>query len=89
MTLTSSNAIHGSRISKLNEREREELWRRRLNLFMYLLRSPFYDHATKWLIVLILSWAQAMNIPFAGVIFEAAMFYLPHYRKLYHYLWSK
>ena len=77
------------KLSGLNEFEREELWRRRLGLLMYLLRSPLYDHVTKWLIIMILSMARQANFPFSGAIFETLMSYIPHYRRLYYYLWSK
>ena len=84
-----SSATHGMRLSKLHGCERQELSRRRLSLLMYLLRSPFYDKFTKWVIILLLTYAQHLNLPLAGTLFDTFMSYVPHYRKLYHYIWSK
>ena len=84
-----STTSHGLKLSAFNEVESHELWRRRLSLLMYLLRSPFYDKFTKWVIILLLTYAQHLNIPLAGTIFDAFISYVPHYRKLYYYIWSK
>ena len=84
-----SNASQGCKTYGWSKQERQEIWRRRLSFLMYLLRSPFYDRVTKWCIVFAFTSAQNMNIPFSSIAFEALMAYIPHYRRLYYYLWSK
>ena len=84
-----SNASQGCKTYGWSKQERQEIWRRRLSLLMYLLRSPFYDRVTKWCIVFAFTSAKNMNIPFSSIAFEALMAYIPHYRRLYYYLWSK
>ena len=84
-----SNASQGCKTYGWSKQERQEIWRRRLSLLKYLLRSPFYDRVTKQCIVFAFTFAQNMNIPFSSIAFEALMAYIPHYRRLYYYLWSK
>ena len=77
-----------SNSSTLTPLERSELSRRRSQLFLYLLRSPFYDAVTKKILLAFLVSVRN-NVPLGGKIADIAMVYVPHYRNIYGYLWSK
>ena len=83
-----SQALHWTHVMNLTPMEQKEMFRRRYDMLIYLLRSPLYDFHTKKLILTILLMAKP-KVPFANVISEFLMAYLPHYRKIYAYLWSK
>ena len=84
-----SHALHWTHLKNLTPSEQKEMLRRRYDMLIYLLRSPFYDHHTKKLILTILLMAKKAKVPFANVISDFLMAYLPHYRKIYAYLWFK
>ena len=71
----------------LSPHERRELAGRRVSLLRYLLRSPFYDAATKKVFEAVVEFAE-QNVPFGGTVAGLAFGYLPHYRGIYSYLWS-
>ncbi|XP_031830030.1 peroxisomal biogenesis factor 16 [Nomia melanderi] len=70
--------------SKEDERE---LYRRRLALLLYILRSPFYDNCSRLRIYAFLT-ALSKNVPFARFIAEPIKRYLPHWQSTYFYVWS-
>lgn len=82
-----SHGLHGN-ISKLTSAEQSELWRRRYQLAMYLLRSPFYDEWTRKTLLTIILFAQR-NVPLGGHLSSILLAYIPHYRRIYALLWSK
>ena len=55
---------------------------------MFLMRSPLYDTWTKKALIGALLFAKK-KIPLAGNISEIILAYIPHYRKIYAYIWSK
>ena len=84
------NACHGlakTRRGGLDRAERAELWRRRTRMLIFLLRSPFYDHYTKHVLLTFLIFARD-NVPLGGRLAEVFLSYIPHYRKIHSYLWS-
>lgn len=83
-----SQSLHLDQSSNLSVAEKTELYRRRQSMLAYLLRSPLYDLWTKKLIIGILTHAQP-KIPFSKNIIDFLMAYIPHYRRIYAYLWSK
>ncbi len=68
--------------------ERRELRRRRSALLLYLARSPFYDALTKQAVLAAIGFAK-QNVPLGGTVAELILKYLPQYRQIYSYLWSK
>ena len=74
--------------SKLTMAEKHELWKRRWGLLIYILRSPLYDFCTKKCIVGVFMIAKP-KIPFGSHFSEFLSRYVPHYRKIYTYLWSR
>ena len=74
-------------IDRLSLLEQTELMRRRTNLLLYLVRSPFYDKFTKDVIFSMIMFTRN-NVPFGKTISEILLSYIPHYRRIYGYLWS-
>ncbi|XP_015121058.1 peroxisomal membrane protein PEX16 [Diachasma alloeum] len=68
--------------------EKEEITRRRINLFLYILRSPFYDSCSKARILSLLD-GLSNNVPLARFVAEPIVKYLPHWQKTYFYMWSR
>lgn len=83
-----SQALHWDQMSNLTPEEKHELWRRRQEMVLYLLRSPLYDLCTKRLMIGILLLAKP-NLPFSTHISDFLMAYIPHYRRIYAHIWSK
>lgn len=83
-----SQSLHLDQSDNLSLVEKTELYRRRQSMLIYLLRSPLYDLWTKKLIIALLTFAQP-KIPFSNNILDFLMAYIPHYRRIYAYLWSK
>ncbi|XP_063989244.1 peroxisomal membrane protein PEX16 [Diachasmimorpha longicaudata] len=67
--------------------EREEITRRRLNLLLYILRSPFYENCSKDRILSLLNGLSS-NVPLARFLADPISKYLPHWQKTYFYMWS-
>jgi len=82
----SSHSLHGN-LQHLSLAERQELIKRRFNLLNYLLRSPFYDSASKAFIIRLLKFSQE-NVPFAGSLSRTMIQYLPQYQQVYFYIWG-
>ena len=82
-----SQGCHGD-LRQMSKAEKTELYRRRTLMLIYLLRSPFYDRYTKKILLSFLIFAKD-NIPLGGKIAEILLSYIPHYRNIYSYLWSK
>ncbi|XP_034933815.1 transmembrane protease serine 9-like [Chelonus insularis] len=72
---------------QLSATEKEEMIRRRISLFLYILRSPFYDRCSKTKIYSLLNTAT-QTIPLARYITEPIAKYLPHWQQTYFYMWS-
>ncbi|KAJ6219194.1 hypothetical protein RDWZM_005006 [Blomia tropicalis] len=71
-----------------NWSEQLEIQRRYLSLFMYLLRSPFYDKFTKERILRLLS-LFANNIPLFGRLVRPFITYLPEWQRVYYRIWKQ
>lgn len=70
-----------------NWSERIELQKRYISLFMYLLRSPFYDQYTKQRLIRLLS-LFANYIPLFGRLVKPFIAYLPEWQQVYFYVWN-
>ena len=70
-----------------NWSEQNEIERRYFSLFMYLLRSPFYDQYTKERLLRLLS-LFANNIPLFGRLLRPFIAYLPEWQQVYFYVWN-
>ncbi|XP_058802849.1 peroxisomal membrane protein PEX16 [Phymastichus coffea] len=71
----------------LTREEHEELWKRRIGLLLYILRSPFYDNCSRMRIYSLLD-TISKTIPLARLIAEPIARYLPHWQNTYFYMWS-
>ncbi|KZC08865.1 Peroxisomal membrane protein PEX16 [Dufourea novaeangliae] len=71
----------------LSKEDERELYKRRLALLLYILRSPFYDRCSRTRIYAILT-ALSNNVPLAKFIAEPIKRYLPHWQSTYFYVWS-
>lgn len=71
-----------------NWSETAEIQRRYLSLFMYLLRSPFYDKYTKERLLRLLS-LFASHIPLFGRLLRPFISYLPEWQRVYFYVWNQ
>lgn len=71
-----------------NWSEQIEIQRRYMSLFMYLLRSPFYDQYTKERVLRLLS-LFANNIPLFGRLLRPFIAYLPEWQRVYFYVWNQ
>lgn len=83
---TASLKLFGS-WKQMHFRERVELNRRTLMLFLYILRSPAYEKFSKKRILYVLR-CMAENIPLAGIIIRPLIEYLPEWQKVYFYTWT-
>ncbi|XP_008552478.1 peroxisomal membrane protein PEX16 [Microplitis demolitor] len=72
---------------KYNNDEKQEIIKRKINLLLYILRSPFYDNCSKDKINSLLS-SMSNTVPFARFITDPVAKYLPHWQKTYFYMWS-
>lgn len=72
---------------KLTKEENAELIKRRINLLLYLVRSPFYDNCSKNRINYLLD-GISNRIPLARYIAQPIAKYLPHWQETYFYMWS-
>lgn len=87
--LTSLQLFHhyGKAIA-LNKEEWEEIFRRRLSLLLYILRSPFYDKYSRAKIIALLQILSA-KVPLIRLLTEPIEKYLPHWQQMYFYMWSR
>ncbi|XP_060830345.1 peroxisomal membrane protein PEX16 [Bombus pascuorum] len=70
-----------------SKEEEKELFRRRLALLLYILKSPFYDKYSCIRIYAILT-ALSNRVPLAKFLTEPIKKYLPHWQNTYFYMWS-
>lgn len=70
-----------------NASERLELNQRSFSLFLYLMRSPFYDKYTKVKIIRILT-ILSERIPLFGSLLKPLIQYLPEWQRTYFYVWN-
>jgi len=71
-----------------SKEEEEELVRRRLSLFLYILRSPFYDKYSRNKINALLD-AISTSVPLAKYLTSAVKKNLPYMQSTYFYMWSR
>jgi peroxin-16 len=71
----------------LSTKEQEELFRRRIKLLLYILRSPFYDNYSRAKIFSMLN-IISKRLPLAKLITEPLIQYLPNWQNSYFYMWS-
>lgn len=76
-----------SRSQPVKVEDQRELFRRRLTLLLYILRSPFYDKYSKFRILAILN-VLSTRVPLARLLTEPLKKYLPHWQSMYFYMWS-
>ncbi|KAK2588126.1 hypothetical protein KPH14_004179 [Odynerus spinipes] len=79
---------HYGKAAPLNKEEWEEIYRRRLSLLLYILRSPFYDKYSRVKIIAMLKILSA-KVPLARLLMEPIEKYLPHWQQMYFYMWSR
>ena len=70
-----------------NTSERLELNQRSFSMFLYLMRSPFYDNYTKVRIIRILT-ILSERIPLFGSLLKPFIQYLPEWQRTYFYVWN-
>lgn len=70
-----------------SEAEKKEIFRRRLALLLYILKSPFYDKYTIGKIETILT-AISTKVPLTKFVTDPIKNYLPHWQNTYFYMWS-
>nr|XP_034184771.1 peroxisomal membrane protein PEX16 isoform X1 [Osmia lignaria]XP_034184772.1 peroxisomal membrane protein PEX16 isoform X1 [Osmia lignaria] len=70
-----------------SKEEEKEIFRRRLALLLYILKSPFYDRYSCIRIYAILT-ALSNKVPLAKFVTERIKTYLPHWQSTYFYTWS-
>lgn len=87
MDITSLHLMGDTRGRTFTASERAEIAHRSLSLFMYLMRSPFYDSFTKKRILAILR-TLADRIPIFGSLIRPYILYLPEWQKTYFYVWN-
>lgn len=72
---------------KLSPKQQLQLSKRYFSLLLYLLRSPFYDHYTRQRLHNFLIGC-GKKIPLAGLICTPLAHYIPHWQRMYFYMWS-
>ncbi|GFU00318.1 peroxisomal membrane protein PEX16 [Nephila pilipes] len=70
-----------------NKAEKLEINRRALSLFLYLLRSPFYNRYSKQRIINILQ-STSDRIIGSGLLLRPLIEYIPEWQQQYFYAWS-
>ncbi|XP_012286608.1 peroxisomal membrane protein PEX16 [Orussus abietinus] len=69
------------------QEEKTEIFRRRLSLLLYIMRSPFYDKCSRDKIYSMLK-SLSQTVPFARLIAEPVANHLPYWQDTYFYMWS-
>ena len=72
--------------TQLTERQEVEIWRRKIALGLYSLRSPFYETFTEERLSGVIGTIN--SVPLLGLLTDGLGDYLPEWRSLYSYLWS-
>ncbi|XP_043228481.1 LOW QUALITY PROTEIN: peroxisomal membrane protein PEX16-like [Amphibalanus amphitrite] len=81
-----SQQLHEDPAQPLTHSERAELYSRRLQLLLYLLRSPFYERHTRDRLVAVLA-ALARHMPLGRYLAQPLLDYLPAWQRVYFYVW--
>ena len=71
----------------LYKMERDELFKRKASMLVYLLRSPFYDKYSKAKIMTMLT-SLGGKVPGLGLICKPLLEYLPVWQRMYSHTWS-
>ena len=81
-----SQGLHEDPAQPLAHPERAELYSRRLQLLLYLLRSPFYERHTRERLVTLLA-ALSRHMPLGRYLAQPLLDYLPAWQRVYFYVW--
>ncbi|XP_076756525.1 peroxisomal biogenesis factor 16 [Xylocopa sonorina] len=78
---------NGAKNISFSKEEEKEIFRRRVAVLLYILKSPFYD---KYSCIKIYSLLTALSdkVPLAKYLADPVTKYLPHWQSTYFYLWS-
>ncbi|XP_053954121.1 peroxisomal membrane protein PEX16 [Anastrepha ludens] len=85
LDLVSIRMYHQHR-QNMNKEQKLELSRRCINLLLYLMRSPFFEHTTRSRLDRVLSFVG--DVPLIKMLSEPLREYIPHWQRTYFYLWS-
>lgn len=80
--------MHYGKTVALNKEEWDEIDQRKLSLLLYILRSPFYDKYSRTRIIALLKSFSA-KVPLVRLLTEPIEKYLPHWQRMYFYMWSR
>ncbi|XP_017883416.1 peroxisomal membrane protein PEX16 isoform X2 [Ceratina calcarata] len=80
-------SLEVARNVSLSKAEKKEIFRRRLALLLYILKSPFYDKYSSVRIETILT-TLSTKVPLTKFVTDPIKNYLPHWQNTYFYMWS-
>lgn len=87
MDVTSLHLLKEPSSNMLNCSERLELGQRTVSLFLYLMRSPFYDDYTKMKVLKAIKLFSD-KVPLLGLLIRPFLSYLPQWQETYFYVWN-
>lgn len=87
MDVTSLHLLKEPSNYLLNTSERLEIGQRTISLFLYLMRSPFYDNYTKMKVLKALQ-TFSEKVPLLGLLARPFISYIPQWQETYFYAWN-